>query len=146
MLTCQHVYTYLLNKYKLTPLSSVVPIIIVFNYLLTVTLNMDKIYPVENATVPYWRSELHEIDIYRSTAELPEECDIIIIGAGLSGVSTAHFLLEDNPSPPSVVLLEARQICSGATGRNGNPSLIPDIRLGWRNRRRTSHDGVSLHW
>ena len=125
-----YVYICLLNKYKLTPSSSVVHLIIVSIIYLLSALNMDKIYPVENATVPYWRSELHEIDSYRSTAKLPEECDIIIIGAGLSGVSTAHFLLDDNPSPPSVVLLEARQICSGATGRNGNPSLIPDIRLG----------------
>jgi glycerol-3-phosphate dehydrogenase len=84
---------------------------------------MDKIYPVENATVPYWRSELHEIDSYRSTEELPEECDVVIIGAGLSGVSTAYWLLDDNPKPPSILLLEARQICSGATGRNGNFSI-----------------------
>lgn len=91
---------------------------------------MEKIYPVENATLPYWRSELHAIDSYRSTDELPEECDIVIIGAGLSGVSTAYFLLEDNPTPPSVVLLEAREICSGATGRNGNYSLILNMSLG----------------
>jgi hypothetical protein len=93
---------------------------------------MDKIYPVENATVPYWRSELHEIDSYRSTEELPEECDVVIIGAGLSGVSTAYWLLDDNPKPPSILLLEARQICSGATGRNGNfsISLIRDMSLG----------------
>jgi hypothetical protein len=39
---------------------------------------MDNIYPVANATAPYWRSELHEIDSYRSTEKLPEECDIVI--------------------------------------------------------------------
>ena len=76
-------------------------------------------YPVENATEPYWRSELHDIDSYRSTDDLSQEADIVIIGAGISGVSTAYFLLEDNPNPPSIVLLEAREICSGATGRNG---------------------------
>ena len=96
---------------------------------------MDKIYPVENATVPYWRSQLHEIDSYQSTEGLPEECDIVIIGAGLSGVSTAYWLLDDNPNPPSIVLLEARQICSGATGRNGSLSisLLRDVSLADRN-------------
>lgn len=49
-------------------------------------------FPVPNATVPYWRSELHEIDEYRSTKHLPAECDIAIIGAGLSGVSMAYHL------------------------------------------------------
>ncbi|KAH9215672.1 FAD dependent oxidoreductase [Leptodontidium sp. 2 PMI_412] len=83
---------------------------------------MDKredVFPVPNATLPYWRTELHKNDSIRSTEELPKECDVLIVGAGLSGVSTAYHLLDDNPSPPSVVLLEAREICSGATGRNG---------------------------
>ncbi|KAE8446154.1 hypothetical protein EG329_012527 [Mollisiaceae sp. DMI_Dod_QoI] len=78
-----------------------------------------NIFPVPNSTTPYWRSELHEIDSIRSTEDLPEICDVLIIGAGLSGVSTAYHLLDDNPSPPSIVLLEAREVCSGATGRNG---------------------------
>jgi len=78
-----------------------------------------KPFPVPNATLPYWRTELHQIDSHRSSAELPTECDIVIIGAGLAGVSTAYFLVDGNPSPPSIVLLEAREVCSGATGRNG---------------------------
>ncbi|KAH6684139.1 FAD dependent oxidoreductase [Halenospora varia] len=81
-------------------------------------------FPVENSTTPYWRTELHEIDSYRSTEKLPEECDVLIIGAGLSGVSTAYHLLNDNPSPPSIVLLEAREVCSGATGRNGGHLMM----------------------
>jgi hypothetical protein len=77
--------------------------------------------PVNNATVPYWRSELHEIDEYRSTKDLPTKCDIAIIGAGLAGVSTAYHLSKqyEGKEKPSIVLLEARQVCSGATGRNG---------------------------
>jgi len=81
--------------------------------------NTNGVFPVPNSTLPYWRSELHEIDSIRTSEKLPEECDVVIIGAGLSGVSTAYHLLDGNPSPPSVVLLEAREICSGATGRNG---------------------------
>ncbi|CZR59116.1 related to oxidoreductase [Phialocephala subalpina] len=58
-----------------------------------------NVFSVPNATTPY--------------------CDILIIGAGLSGVATAYHLLDDNPSPPSIVILETRQVCPGATGRNG---------------------------
>jgi len=82
------------------------------------------VFPVPNSTTPYWRSELHEIDSIRTTEDLPESCDVLIIGAGLSGVSTAYHLLDENPSPPSIVILEARQVCSGATGRNGKYSRI----------------------
>lgn len=80
-----------------------------------------KIFPVDNATVPYWRSELHSIDEYRSTKNLPSECDIAIIGAGMSGVATAYHITKSvgEAQCPSMVVLEARQVCSGATGRNG---------------------------
>ena len=43
----------------------------------------------------------------------------------MAGVSTAYHLLTNNPSPPSTVLLEAREICSGATGRNGGHLFAP---------------------
>lgn len=86
-------------------------------------------YPVPNSTQSYWRSELHEIDNLRSTKHLPNECDVLIVGAGISGVSTAYHLLNDNPSPPSVVLLEAREVCSGATGRNGGHLMATQISL-----------------
>lgn len=50
-----------------------------------------------------------------------------MIGSGFSGASAAFFILADDSqkSKPSVVILEARQTCSGATGRNGG-HLKPD--------------------
>lgn len=77
--------------------------------------------PVPNATVPYWRSQLHPLDEYRSTEHLSAKCDIAIIGTGMSGVAIAYNLLKlhGRESKPSITLLEARQVCSGATGRNG---------------------------
>lgn len=44
--------------------------------------------PVANPTSSYWRSELHHLDSFRSTPELPETTDIVVIGAGIAGVST----------------------------------------------------------
>lgn len=80
--------------------------------------------------------EPHPLASYRSSNVVPEECDIAIIGTGMSGVATAYHILSDpmiGPENPSVVLLEARQACAGATGRNGEPktaiqtSLIADL-------------------
>ncbi|KAH9904047.1 FAD dependent oxidoreductase superfamily protein [Xylariomycetidae sp. FL2044] len=106
-------------------------------------LHENRFLPVPNPTLPYWRTDLHHLDSHRSTPDLPSECDILIIGAGMSGVSVAYHLLSSSESigrsssssssskpglspppppplsPPSIVLLEARQVCSGATGRNG---------------------------
>lgn len=85
--------------------------------------HLEDPFPVPNATLPFWRTQLHELDNHRSTKDLPTECDILIIGAGYSGVATAYHLLDNNTTPPSVVILEAREACFGATGRNGIPSL-----------------------
>lgn len=86
----------------------------------------NKIFPVDNATQPYWRTQLHPLDEHRSTETLPSKCDIAIIGAGMSGVATAYHLVKAMGSDrlPSIVLLEARQLCSGATGRNGVYSMV----------------------
>jgi folate-dependent tRNA-U54 methylase TrmFO/GidA len=84
-----------------------------------------KPFPVANSITPYWRSEPDSLDNHRSTKSLPEKTDIVVIGAGYAGASTAYHLLEQaGPSERlSIVILEARQVCSGATGRNGEESL-----------------------
>lgn len=78
----------------------------------------------------FWRSDPHVLDEYRSTPELPPSADIVIVGAGYAGASTAHHILSlcksRNLARPSIVLLEAREACSGATGRNGG-HLKPDL-------------------
>ncbi|KKZ65873.1 hypothetical protein EMCG_08378 [[Emmonsia] crescens] len=78
-----------------------------------------KPFPISNGMRSFWHTEPDALENHRSTESLPSECDILIIGAGYAGVSTAYHILLDNPSPPSVVILEARQACFGATGRNG---------------------------
>ncbi|KAH8773563.1 FAD dependent oxidoreductase [Diaporthe sp. PMI_573] len=84
--------------------------------------------PVADATLPFWRTEPHDLDTFRSTEALPTECDTLVIGAGYAGVSTLYHLLDsDNaPDPSKIVMLEAREACSGASGRNGGHTK-PDV-------------------
>ena len=81
-----------------------------------------KPFPVANSTVSYWRADsLDELDNYRSP-DWPAESDIVIIGAGYAGASLAYHMLQETEaleSRPSIGIIEAREACSGATGRNG---------------------------
>ncbi|KAJ5688797.1 hypothetical protein N7462_003189 [Penicillium macrosclerotiorum] len=84
--------------------------------------------PAVGYTQPFWRTQLDPLDSHQSTPELPNETDILIIGGGYAGASAAYNLLAENQnsSVPKVVLVEARELCSGATGRNGG-HLRPDL-------------------
>lgn len=82
--------------------------------------------PVANPVLSFWNSYDRPLDDYRSTPDLPATCDVLVIGAGFAGAGTAFHLLKGNPNPPSVVMLEARKVASGATGRNGG-HVKPDM-------------------
>ncbi|WWC73169.1 uncharacterized protein I206_107135 [Kwoniella pini CBS 10737] len=64
----------------------------------------------------------------RSSEKLPASAEVVIIGSGISGALTALNLLESRTPPNSIVMLEARELCSGATGRNAG-HCKPDL---WR--------------
>ncbi|KAJ5102775.1 hypothetical protein N7532_003304 [Penicillium argentinense] len=81
--------------------------------------------PATGSSRPFWRTTPHALDNHRTTENLPSETDILIIGGGYAGASTAYHLFQEG-SAPRVVLLEARELCSGATGRNGG-HLRPDL-------------------
>ncbi|KAF3034410.1 hypothetical protein E8E12_005513 [Didymella heteroderae] len=86
-------------------------------------------FPVANAVPSFWRNQAGPIDDHRSTEDLSSSADIVIIGAGYTGASVVHHILEQsaqyNQTIPSILILEAREACSGATGRNGG-HLKPD--------------------
>ncbi|CAG8929266.1 unnamed protein product [Penicillium salamii] len=69
--------------------------------------------PVSNPTPSHWQNDPFQIP----PQPLPTSTDIIIIGSGISGASIAYTLLRK--SPCNILMLEARDVCSGATGRNG---------------------------
>ncbi|KAK3499021.1 FAD dependent oxidoreductase-domain-containing protein [Neurospora hispaniola] len=99
--------------------------------------------PSTNPSASYW---LQPSDVsqkfgdYRSTPDLPQSADTVIVGSGITGAFAAWFLLEqtggakvvvrsgvgagagkeENSNGGGILMLEARrQPCSGATGRNG---------------------------
>ncbi|KAF2454094.1 FAD dependent oxidoreductase-domain-containing protein [Lineolata rhizophorae] len=101
--------------------------------------------PVPNPTSSFWLSDLSNVlRGHRTTPDLPQTADVVIIGTGITGASAARFLTSDPrfaslfPSASSassfsanlsrhacVLQLEAREACSGATGRNGGHLQTP---------------------
>lgn len=75
--------------------------------------------PRPEPTLSYWQDPASPLATFRSGSDLPREVDIVIIGSGISGASIAYNLLELDSSR-SILMLEARTACSGATGRNGS--------------------------
>ncbi|KAJ4355500.1 uncharacterized protein N0V89_003516 [Didymosphaeria variabile] len=77
--------------------------------------------PTPTSTNSFWHSEPNEFLIgHHTTEELPAEADIVIVGSGITGTSAARFLAEDErANGKTIVMLEAREACWGATGRNG---------------------------
>jgi glycine/D-amino acid oxidase-like deaminating enzyme len=55
--------------------------------------------------------------ISRATLTSTVECDVVIVGAGYTGLWSAYWLLKFNPSL-SIVIVEARTVGYGASGRN----------------------------
>ncbi|KAK5078172.1 hypothetical protein LTR64_003424 [Lithohypha guttulata] len=77
--------------------------------------------PCANSSASFWHSEPNTfLWGHRTTEDLPKQADVVIVGSGITGASIARYLAADSrASSLSVVLLEAREICFGATGRNG---------------------------
>ncbi|KAF9481466.1 DAO-domain-containing protein [Pholiota conissans] len=90
--------------------------------------------PVDNPTKSFWLDTpgANPLADVGSTGKLTEDADVCVIGSGITGVSAAWHLsniLNDesgSKDKTSVVILEARRFCSGATGRNGG-HLVPNL-------------------
>lgn len=86
--------------------------------------------PYANPTKSFW---LHSAEDCNPLADagkesaLPREVDVLIIGSGHSGICTLYHLIQQLKTRcrnvKRIAVLEARQFCSGATGRNGGVSL-----------------------
>ncbi|KAG9576400.1 FAD dependent oxidoreductase, partial [Aureobasidium melanogenum] len=83
--------------------------------------------PLPNPTTSYWQDPPDEIANLQTTKELPKYADYVIIGSGISGAAIAYNLIKKKPNS-SILMLEARQACSGATGRNGGHTKAASYR------------------
>ncbi|KAJ3986189.1 FAD dependent oxidoreductase-domain-containing protein [Lentinula detonsa] len=79
--------------------------------------------PVQKPTKSFWidSPDANPLATEGSTGFLPAAADICIVGSGITGVSVAYHLATrfTREEPLKVIILEARDFCSGATGRNG---------------------------
>ncbi|KAK3067517.1 hypothetical protein LTR53_015572 [Teratosphaeriaceae sp. CCFEE 6253] len=83
--------------------------------------------PRPHPTVSYWQDPPSAIADLRTTPDLPNSADFVVIGSGISGACIAYNLLSQQPFA-RVVVLEARQAASGATGRNGGHTKAASYR------------------
>ncbi|MFI5347862.1 MAG: NAD(P)/FAD-dependent oxidoreductase, partial [Elusimicrobiota bacterium] len=78
--------------------------------------------------VPYWQKGAHPLANFQSRPNLPEEADVVIVGAGLTGAAAAYRLAEAAQAKGlKVVVLDGGDPAGQASGRNGgNFELIPE--------------------
>lgn len=89
-------------------------------------LTADPDLPRPNPTTSFWQTPPHPLSDVQSPT-LPPTATYAIIGSGITGASIASTLLA-HPSFPAnanIVVLEARTLTSGATGRNGGALTTP---------------------
>ncbi|KAJ7612451.1 FAD dependent oxidoreductase [Mycena polygramma] len=89
--------------------------------------------PLPGPSTPYWAIPAAPIARHGSgdDAIMPAYADIVIVGSGITGTAFARTLLglSSKDNSPNIVMLEARDACSGATARNGGhitPPLFHD--------------------
>jgi glycine/D-amino acid oxidase-like deaminating enzyme/CRP-like cAMP-binding protein len=77
---------------------------------------------------PFWHKGPHPFANYQSTITLPGSADVVIVGAGLTGVAAAYRLKDTGLR---VVLLDQGDPAGEASGRNGgNFELLPENSVG----------------
>ncbi|KAI8923238.1 FAD dependent oxidoreductase [Entophlyctis helioformis] len=90
-------------------------------------------FPVEKPTASaYW---LHGVTVAASA--LPRTAHTVVIGAGITGASLAYHLSRQpaapsstTSTPPTILVVDARDVGGGATGRNGG-LLWPGLTDSW---------------
>lgn len=71
--------------------------------------------PTANSTASYWlRDPSKKLLGHRTTQDLPATADVVLVGSGITGAFAARELVAGGRS---VVMIEAREACWGATGR-----------------------------
>lgn len=84
--------------------------------------------PVADPLPSYWQDPKSSLANINHSAYISEDpYDYVIVGSGISGTMIAYNLLKTWPKA-QIMMLEAREICSGATGRNGGHTKAASYR------------------
>jgi hypothetical protein len=79
-------------------------------------VNLSPGLPVNEPTLSFWTVPPANLPT-RVNTSLPTHVDVLVIGSGITGVSCVRTLLKNGPPGLRVLVLEARDVCSGATAR-----------------------------
>lgn len=91
----------------------------------------DPQVPRPEPTISLWQEPPNPVVGHIQSPTLPREADYVVIGSGITGCSVTKSLLEnqrlvsDRREAPRIVVVEARGLVSGATGRNGGQLVSP---------------------
>ncbi|KAF7906646.1 hypothetical protein EAF00_000925 [Botryotinia globosa] len=108
-----------------------------------------------HSTKSFWMKEPHSDVATVQSEHLTKFADYVIIGSGITGASVAQALLEDlataspsevqSSSHAKVIMLEARDSCSGATGRNGGHILETGEEYAMLKERLGKEEAIKIH-
>ncbi|KAF2180354.1 FAD dependent oxidoreductase [Zopfia rhizophila CBS 207.26] len=103
---------------------------------------IDPGVPVANPSASFWHSQPSKYHEIRSP--WPEVADVVVIGSGMTGTSIARTLYARRPEL-NIVLVEARFLCSGATGRNGGHIKAVSYEY-WKDRKKKFGADEAVRW
>ncbi|TEY44685.1 hypothetical protein BOTCAL_0346g00030 [Botryotinia calthae] len=108
-----------------------------------------------HSTKSFWMKEPHPEVASVQSEHLSEFADYVIVGSGITGASVAQALLEGLATAsssevqslphPKVIMLEARDSCSGATGRNGGHILETGEEYAMLKERLGKEEAIKIH-
>lgn len=81
---------------------------------------MESSLPFPSACLSHWHRGTRSFPHLNANhhAQVPITTKHAIIGSGISGALTAFSLIENGTNPTDILILEAREAVSGASGRN----------------------------
>lgn len=76
--------------------------------------------PLPSPCLSYWHRTTRAFPHLNANkyAPVPSSVEYVIIGSGIAGALTAFKLVEEGVEADKVIILEAREAVSGASGRN----------------------------
>ncbi|KAJ5329429.1 hypothetical protein N7452_009819 [Penicillium brevicompactum] len=93
---------------------------------------MESSLPFPSACLSHWHRGTRSFPHLNANqhAQVPTTTKHAIIGSGISGALTAFSLIENGTNPTDILILEAREAVSGASGRNAG-HIRPDAFRGF---------------